>query len=77
LQFYTTKFGVYASIVLSFCCHNAIYCSESFTKNEKVETIVLLKLAFTKMQSNKQTLKGRITIIVSKGVGNGPKIIND
>jgi hypothetical protein len=42
-----------------------------------VQTIVLLKLAFTKMQSNKQTLKGRITIIVSKGVGNGPKIIND
>jgi len=25
------------------------------------------------MQSNKQTLKGRITIIVSNGAGNGPK----
>jgi len=25
------------------------------------------------MQSNKQTLEGRITIIVSNGAGNGPK----
>jgi hypothetical protein len=53
---------------------NAIYWNESFTKNEQVRTIVILKLAFTKMQSNKQTLEGRITIIVSKGVGNGPKL---
>ncbi len=53
---------------------NAMYWSESFTKNEQVHTIVILKLAFTKMQSNKQTSEGRITIIVSNGVGNGPKI---
>jgi hypothetical protein len=51
-----------------------MYWSESFTKNEQVHTIVILKLAFTKMQSNKQTSEGRITIIVSNGVGNGPKI---
>jgi len=32
-----------------------------------------VELALTEMQSKTQTLGGRVTIIVSKGVGDGPE----
>jgi hypothetical protein len=36
-------------------------------------TSVTVELALTEMQSKTQTLGGRVTIIVSKGVGDGPE----